>query len=221
MNSGNDPITPQCRIDGDTDSYRRPLSSSTKQKSNDSQVHNVQEDAEPDQLLKEYELCWEGVVHNNTRMWMSAAVFITGGIAGLAWLGTRPLATNNWAEFWLVTVGALFIALIIRAYLRILRSWELLDRVDFYRAEEIERHLGLWRIRYRVRAHEHPTSEEQDSERLDRMRQAISTRLGVKVQKLPDRAGANKALRFIIRLIIAASSVYIARALIITLGLLQ
>lgn len=191
------------------------------QKSNDKHVRKIQEDAQPDYLLKEYELCWQGVAHHNTRVWTSASIFVSASIAGLAWLGTRPPATNNWGEFWLVAVVALVIALVLWAYLRIFGSWEVLDRIEFYRAEEIERHLGLWRIRYRLRSHEQPTPEEQESERLDAMKQTVATRLGIKLQDLPSRRGANKAFRLIIWLIIAGYLLCIVRALIITIGLLN
>lgn len=191
------------------------------QKNDDTQPAKIEEDAQPEHLLKEYELCWQGVQHHNTRLWMSASIFVSGSIVALTWLGTRPLAANNWAEFWLVAIIALAIGLVLWLYLRIFGSWEVLDRVEFYRAEEIEKHLKLWRIRYRLRSHEQPTSAEQDSGRLNDMRKTVATRLGISEKDLPTRRGANKAFRFIIYIIIAASLVSVVRALIITVGLLN
>lgn len=200
------------------------------QKTNHNDARKIQEDAQPDHLLKEYDLCWQGVAHYSTRTWMSASIFVSASIAALAWLATRPLATDNWAEFCQVTVIALVIALVLGAYLRIFRSWEVLDGLEFYRAEQIEQHLGLWRIRYRLRTHERPTSEkqgqeqpasEEESQRLDAMKQRVASRLGIKVQDLRRLREANTAFRVIIWLIIAGFLFSIARALLITLGLLN
>lgn len=192
-----------------------------KQSSNDSQIGKIDEDAKPEHLLKEYELCWKGVEHHNTRLWTSASIFVSGGIIVLTWLGTRPLATGNWAEFTLTTIIGLAIGLVLWFYLKIFSSWEVLDRIEFYRAEEIERHLKLWRINYRLRLHEQPTSGEQDFERLNVMRKTIAKRLGILAIDLPTRRGANKAFRLIIYVIMAASLLLIVRALIIILGLLH
>lgn len=188
------------------------------QKNDNIQTVKIEEDAKPEHLLKEYELCWQGVQHHNTRLWMSASIFVSGSIVALTWLGTRPLATDNWAEFTLVTIIALTIGLILWSYLRIFGSWEVLDRIEFYRAEEIEKHLKLWRIRYRLRSHEQPTSAEHDLGRLNLMRKTVATRLGISEKDLPTRRGANRAFRLIICVIIAASLLSVVRALIITLG---
>jgi hypothetical protein len=181
----------------------------------------ITEDGEPEHLLKEYELCWQGVQHHNERLWTSASIFVSGGIIALTWLGTRPLAHNNWVEFSLTTVIAFAIGLVLWLYLRIFSSWEVLDRVEFYRAEEIEKHLKLWRIRYRLRSHEQASSTEEDSERLNVMRQIVAGRLNIPVENLPSRRKANKAFRAIIWVIIIASGLLIMRALTITLGLLN
>lgn len=181
----------------------------------------ITEDGQPEHLLKEYELCWQGVQHHNTRLWMSASIFVSGGIIALTWLGARPLAQGNWAEFSLTAVIALAIGLVLWLYLRIFDSWEVLDRVEFYRAEEIEKHLKLWRIRYRLRSHEQASSTDEDSARLNRMRQIVASRLNIPVKNLATRRGANKAFRAIIWVIITASGLSIVRALTITLGLLN
>lgn len=189
------------------------------QRRDDTQSDKIPEEAQPEHLLKEYELCWQGVQHHNTRLWMSASIFVSGSIVALTWLGTRPLAANNWAEFSLVAIVAFVIGLVLWSYLRIFGSWEVLDRVDFYRAEEIEKSLKLWRIRYRMRSHEQPVSAEEDSKRLNAMRETVASRLGISAKDLPTRRGANKAFRFIIWLIIAASLSLIMRALMVTLSL--
>lgn len=178
---------------------------------------NFEEHAEPDHLLKEYELCWEGVQHHNTRVWSSAAIFISGSILALTWLGSRPLPAGNWTEFSLVALIGLLIALVLLLYLRIFGSWEVLDRVEFYRAEEIEKRLGLWRIRYRISSHEHKPSIEPDA-RLRRMREVVANRLKVPEKALHSRRGANRAFRCIIYLITFGSFAIVARALAITLG---
>jgi hypothetical protein len=177
--------------------------------------------AQPEHLLKEYELCWQGVQHHNTRLWTSASIFVTGGILALTWLGTRPLAYQNWNQFAIVAIIALAIGVVLSLYLKIFGDWEFLDRVEFYRAEEIEKHLKLWRIRYRLHSREPPSSSEEDHERLEATREAIASKLGIPKNHLLNLRGANLAFRRIVRVISFASFLLVVWALVITLGWLN
>ena len=180
-----------------------------------------------DVLLKEYELCWKGVAHVNTRLWQSAAVFISGSLIALAWIGSREVSAGDWTEFAALTVIAVAIGFVLFAYLHIFNSWELLDRIEFYRAEEIEKELNLWRIRYRLMSrHEEKDIAQKEGElgraeieRIQNMRAEIARRLGVTPEKLPSRRGANKAFRCIVGVLIGASGALIVRALLLALGL--
>ena len=176
--------------------------------------------AQPDHLLKEYELCWQGVNDNNTRLWTSASIFLSGAILALTWLGTRPLGVCNWAEFSLVAIIVPVVWIVMYSYLRIFEAWELFDRIEFYRAEQIEQHLKLWRVRYRlyIRASQVPT--EEDSGRLDAMEKEIAERLKIPIEELRNRR-ANKYFRLIIRIIPVAAAFLLARGLVITLGWLN
>lgn len=157
--------------------------------------------AEPNDLLKEYELCWQGVEHHNTRLWTSASIFISGSILALTWIGTMPLGVHDWEKFSLVAILASAISLVMYSYLKIFSHWELLDCVELYRAQEIEHYLKLWRIRYRLHESAKQTSSEQESTRLNTMSENIAKRLAIPIKDLSKRH-ANPFFRLIIYTII-------------------
>ncbi len=99
-------------------------------------------------LLKEYELSWQGIQHHNTRLWSSASIFSSGSLVALTFIGTRPLKLDQWSELIIVQTIAAAIIVIISLYFNIWRSLNLHDTIEFYRLEEIERILDLWRARY-------------------------------------------------------------------------
>lgn len=194
------------------------------QETNEIQQHTPIDLAQSDHLLKEYELCFQTVQLNNTRLWTSASIFVSGSFVALAWLGARPLAAHNWSQFFLVATGALLIIVILGSYLKVFRSWEVLDRIQNYRAEEIEQYLKLWRIRYQLcveaplTSREDCTSSEDYNKRLDTMRKKVADRLRMSEEDLPKFPRTNRAFRVIIYTIIAVSILVVVKAFAVTLA---
>lgn len=88
-------------------------------------------------LIKEYELCWQGIQHTNTRLWTSASIFLAGSIVALAKMVELPLTYRCWPQFFSVSVIAFAILVALCLYQFIIKSMKLLDRVDIFRSEEI------------------------------------------------------------------------------------
>jgi len=60
-------------------------------------------------LLKEYELCFNGIQHHNTRIWASGAIFITGSYTASGWLINQGKTDIElWINFLVVTLLILF-----------------------------------------------------------------------------------------------------------------
>jgi hypothetical protein len=175
--------------------------------------------ADPNHLLKEYELCWQSLHNHNRRLWMSASIFLPGTILALKWL-TGSLGEHEWAQFILVVILAILFLIIMGSYLRIFGVWEFLDRVELYRALEIEQDLRLWKARYRHYARESENPPEEDSSRLDSMRETIAKRLRISVEDLPKRR-ANLHFRVIIYCILGTIIAVVVWAFVITFGWLN
>lgn len=183
---------------------------------NQTEQSNNTEIANPEHLIKEYEMCWHGVEHHNTRLWSSASIFISGSILALSWLSSRTLSKNDWNEFSLVAIVALTICIVLYFYLKIFSAWELADRVEFYRAREIEKSLGLWRIRYRRLI---SISDFQiHDDKIKTLRNEITKEMGTGIDKLAKRR-ANPYFRRVIYIVIIALLLLILRALLITLNI--
>ncbi|MEO0083271.1 MAG: hypothetical protein ABIK33_02630 [candidate division WOR-3 bacterium] len=183
---------------------------------NQTEQSNNIEIANPEHLIKEYEMCWNGVEHHNTRLWSSASIFISGSILALSWLSSRTLSKNDWNEFSLVAIVALTICVVLYFYLRIFSAWELMVRVEFYRAREIEKSLGLWRIRYRrlISVSDFP----MNNDKIKTLRDEIKKEMGIEIDKLAKRR-ANPYFRRVIYIVITALLLLVLRALIITLDI--
>jgi len=74
----------------------------------------------------------------------------------------------------------------------------MLDRVEFYRAEEIENELSLWRVRYRIHLSEERYSGSDDTiiKQLESMKETVAIRMEVPKEKLPP-AFKNKQIFFL------------------------
>jgi hypothetical protein len=175
-------------------------------------------------LLKEYELSWQGIEHHNTRLWSSASIFISGSLVALTFIGTRPLKLDQWSELIVVQTIAAAIIVIISLYSNIWRSLNLHDTIEFYRLEEIERILDLWRARYHTHMHELPvTLQEQiyTKEEVNKLTDAekhILNRLQITKEQLSKYTCANKSFKRIIYIIIFCAIALSVRAWLIVLG---
>jgi len=178
----------------------------------------ISETANPEHLLKEYELCWQGIQHHNTRVWNSASVFLAGSVVAITWIATKLFEMDEWVEFCSIAIVALVICAVLYSYLRIFYSWVLLDRVEFYRAEEIEKFLKLWRIRYRLLVRCDPSKDDttEETKRINLMRKMVAKRMKIKLKKLP-KYTANLYFQTIIYLIISASILLFLLGLLIML----
>ena len=173
-------------------------------------------------LLKEYELCWHGIQHTNTRLWTSASIFLAGSIVALVKIVELPLSYGCWSQFFSVSVVSFIIIIVLFFYMFIFRSMILLDRIDILRSKEIEEELGLWRMRYHSFIYENPIQMNHDKEnerkRLKTMQEEVIQRLGSSQKWFWTYKFATKSFKYIIRLIILVTLLYWIMALGITLG---
>jgi len=99
-------------------------------------------------LLKEYELAKNNADHLEEIIWNTAAVLITGSIAGLALLGgTIPDSPRPYDYLLRTAVGALSIILVFW-WKKMASIWYFVQNMLYYRVNEIEEELDLYSERY-------------------------------------------------------------------------
>jgi len=174
------------------------------------------------QLLKEYELCWQGIQHTNTRLWTSASIFLAGSIVALVKMVELPLSYECWPKFISVSVVSFVIIVVLCLYRFVFKSMVLLDRIDILRSEEIEKSIGLWRMRYHSFIYENPNQtnnmNENESKRLKSMQEEVIRRLKSSQKWFWTYKVATKSFYILLKLVICTVFAYWMMALSITLG---
>ena len=99
-------------------------------------------------LLKEYELSFTNAAHLEDSIWSTAAVLVTGSIAGLALLGsTIPDDPRPYDYLLRAAIGALSITLVYW-WQRMASVWYFVQNMLYYRIVEIEEELDLYSESY-------------------------------------------------------------------------
>jgi hypothetical protein len=99
-------------------------------------------------LLKEYELSSANAAHLENTIWSTAAVLVTGSIAGLALLGgTIPDSPRPYDYLLRAAVGALSI-IFIYWWKKMASVWYFVQNLLYFRIVEIEEELDLYSERY-------------------------------------------------------------------------
>jgi len=99
-------------------------------------------------LLKEYELSRTNADHLEENIWSTAAVLVTGSIAGLALLGgTIPDSPRAYDYMLRAAIGALSIILVYW-WKKMASVWYFVQNMLYYRIVEIEEELDLYSESY-------------------------------------------------------------------------
>lgn len=99
-------------------------------------------------LLKEYELSRSNADHLEDSIWNTAAILVTGSIAGLALLGgTIPDNPTPYDYLLRAAIGALSIMLIYW-WKKMASVWYFIQKVLYFRIVEIEEELDLYSESY-------------------------------------------------------------------------
>lgn len=99
-------------------------------------------------LLKEYELSKSNADHLEESIWNTAAVLVTGSIAGMALLGgTIPDDPRPYDYLLRASVGALSVILVYW-WKKMASVWYFIQNMLYYRVVEIEEELDLYSERY-------------------------------------------------------------------------
>jgi hypothetical protein len=99
-------------------------------------------------LLKEYELSSTNAAHLENTIWSTAAVLVTGSIAGLALLGgTIPESPRPYDYLLRAAIGALSIILVYW-WKKMASVWYFVQNMLYFRIVEIEEELDLYSERY-------------------------------------------------------------------------
>ena len=119
--------------------HEAPGEKSTPSALSDNRVHA---------LLTEYQLSNTNASHLETTIWSTAAVLVTGSIAGLALLGgTIPDSPRPYDYLLRAAVGALSIVLVYW-WKKMASVWYFVQNMLYYRIVEIEEELDLFSERY-------------------------------------------------------------------------
>ena len=99
-------------------------------------------------LLKEYDLAFANAAHLENNIWNTAAILVTGSIAGLALLGgSIPDNPRSYDYLLRAAVGALSIILVYW-WKRMASVWYFVQNMLYYRIVEIEEELDLYSESY-------------------------------------------------------------------------
>jgi len=107
-----------------------------------------QSDIRDQALLKEYELSRTNAEHLEDSIWNTAAILVTGSIAGLALLGgTIPDSPRPYDYLLRAAIGALSIILIYW-WKKMASVWYFIQNLLYFRIVEIEEELDLYSESY-------------------------------------------------------------------------
>jgi hypothetical protein len=99
-------------------------------------------------LLKEYELSYSNANHLENSIWNTAAILVTGSIAGLALLGgTIPVSPRPYDYLLRAAIGALSIILVYW-WKKMASVWYFIQNMLYFRIVEIEEELDLYNESY-------------------------------------------------------------------------
>ncbi len=110
-------------------------------------------------LLGEYDNCQDQIDNLETRVWQSAVVFIVSTFAGLGLL--VGLSSHDVGSVALTLGATIFVSLIYRNWTGMLHRWWSQQSVIYYRMQEIDGELGLYRNRYLRYKDERPDDEAE------------------------------------------------------------
>lgn len=112
------------------------------------QTTSRQSDIRDQALLKEYELSRTNADHLEDSIWNTAAILVTGSIAGLALLGgTIPDSPRPYDYLLRAAIGALSIILVYW-WKKMASVWYFIQNILFFRIVEIEEELDLYSESY-------------------------------------------------------------------------
>ena len=110
---------------------------------NQAQTNTRQSDIRYQALLREYDLSRSNANHLEDSIWNTAAILVTGSIAGLALLGgTIPDNPGPYDYLLRAAIGGLSIILVIW-WKRMVSVWYFVQNMLYYRIVEIEEELDL------------------------------------------------------------------------------
>jgi hypothetical protein len=105
-------------------------------------------DARVQALLKEYDLSYNNANHLENNIWNTAAILVTGSIAGLALLGgTIPVSPRPYDYLLRAGIGALSIILVYW-WKKMASVWYFIQNLLYFRIVEIEEELDLYSESY-------------------------------------------------------------------------
>lgn len=109
---------------------------------------SLQSDTRDQALLKEYELSRTNANHLEEIIWSTAAVLVTGSIAGLALLGgTIPDSPRPYDYILRAAIGALSVILVYW-WKKMVSVWYFVQNMLYFRIVEIEEELDLYSESY-------------------------------------------------------------------------
>lgn len=121
-------------------------------------------DARVQALLKEYDLSYNNANHLENSIWNTAAILVTGSIAGLALLGgTIPVSPRPYDYLLRAAIGALSIILVYW-WKKMASVWYFIQNMLYFRIVEIEEELDLYSESY-ISYLDRASREEQYPER--------------------------------------------------------
>src|SRR3989441_7460689 len=170
----------------------------TQQVSSQNLVQKPSEVAEMTQahqkaLLTEYQLAHQYAWKWDNASWQSASIFLPTSLAGIVIIAQT--SGYSYTKFLVVSITAISAILVLIGWLAMIRRWESYKRVTFFRLREIEQDLGLWenrylehlRIRRTLKGQGLSVTSEEDKARLQRLEQACSDYVGIKIASLIHR----------------------------------
>ena len=121
---------------------------STKNANKEKSTVPTQSDTRVHALLTEYGLASNNASHLEDSIWNTAAILVTGSIAGLALLGGNVPDSPRLYDYLLRTaVGALSIVLVFW-WMKMASVWYFIQNMLYFRIVEIEEELDLYSERY-------------------------------------------------------------------------
>ena len=97
-------------------------------------------------LLQEYILCNEQIGRLDSLIWQTASLLFPITLAGFAFFGT--LSKHTAEQFFTLLAVAIGSITLLVIWHSLTRLWFRFQSIAFYRIQELESELGLWRFRY-------------------------------------------------------------------------
>jgi hypothetical protein len=97
-------------------------------------------------LLKECELCSADANHLEEMIWTTAGILITASVAGVGFLGSS--VPKSLYDYLIRTSIAILSIFFIYLWTVIVSRWYSIQRMMYFRIQEIEEELGMYKERY-------------------------------------------------------------------------